>query len=443
MPSTTNAAGSTGGGLVIGWENVPGVLSTTDNAFGCFLAALSGADAPLVPPKSIRHRWKRDKNGTEFFGWTDAGLVVGPRRAAAWRVLDSQYFGLAQRRERVFVVASPLDGPDPAEILLEQEGLRRDSPPRREARQDVAGTLGGISPNGSWRFGADEAAANQLVAAPLTAALGRRNGQPDCGDTAGHLIAFGGNNTSGPIDVATALNASHTASGRQDFETETFVAHVAPALDASYGRLYGQDNQHANAGYGLFVAHTLRAKGHDGSEDGTGRGVPLVVTALRARPGAKGVDSDATDTLVPAVFGAMTGNGDAHGGFRHGDGLVPVSFRVAGDGAAYHEGDCVAPLTTGTDPSASVVALTCGNRGVSVDQACAGMAVPDQTGVRRLMPPECERLQGFPDGYTLVEVRGRPATDSPRYESLGNSQSAPVIAWIGERIERALARRNS
>ena len=58
--------------------------------------------------------------------------------------------------------------------------------------------------------------------------------------------------------------------------------------------------------------------------------------------------------------------------------------------------------------------------------------------VRRLTPLECERLQGFPDGWTAVEHRGKPASDSQRYKALGNSMAVPVIAWIGRRIERAL-----
>jgi DNA (cytosine-5)-methyltransferase 1 len=108
------------------WENVPGVLSTKDNAFGCFLGALVGADTALVPPRGYR--------------WTDAGVVAGPKRTAAWRILDAQWFGLAQRRERVFVVADSGDGRAP-EILFEREGLQRYFAPRREERQDVTGSL--------------------------------------------------------------------------------------------------------------------------------------------------------------------------------------------------------------------------------------------------------------------------------------------------------------
>ena len=56
--------------------------------------------------------------------------------------------------------------------------------------------------------------------------------------------------------------------------------------------------------------------------------------------------------------------------------------------------------------------------------------------VRRLTPQECERLQGFPDDYTLIPVRGKPAADGPRYKALGNSMAVPVMAWIGKRIQQ-------
>jgi hypothetical protein len=111
---------------IIFWENVPGVLNTSDNAFGCFIAGLTGEGVPLQPPGGR---------------WTDAGCVLGPRRAVAWRTLDAQYFGLAQRRRRVFVVASARNGFDPCAVLFEREGLRRDSPPSRKEGQGVAGTV--------------------------------------------------------------------------------------------------------------------------------------------------------------------------------------------------------------------------------------------------------------------------------------------------------------
>lgn len=112
---------------IIVWENVPGVLNTKDNAFGCFLGALAGEECELQPAGKK---------------WSNAGCVFGPKRAIAWRILDAQHFGVAQRRRRVFVVASARAGFDPAEVLFEREGLRRDTPPSREARKEAAGDAG-------------------------------------------------------------------------------------------------------------------------------------------------------------------------------------------------------------------------------------------------------------------------------------------------------------
>src|SRR3990167_6091548 len=108
------------------WENVPGVLSERKNAFGCFIAALSGADAPIRPPVD---------------GWKCAGVVAGPVYGLAWRVLDAQYFGVAQRRRRVFVIAHLGDWRVSAAILFEPEGLPGNPPPSREAGQGPSGTL--------------------------------------------------------------------------------------------------------------------------------------------------------------------------------------------------------------------------------------------------------------------------------------------------------------
>ncbi len=110
------------------WENVPGCRSTKDNFFGCFLGGLAGEDEPLQPPGKK---------------WTDAGCVFGPKRAIEWRTLDAQYFGVAQRRKRVFLVASARDGFNPASVLFEFDGARRDSPPSRQARQGAAAGVGG------------------------------------------------------------------------------------------------------------------------------------------------------------------------------------------------------------------------------------------------------------------------------------------------------------
>jgi DNA (cytosine-5)-methyltransferase 1 len=100
---------------IIIWENVRGVLSSRDNAFGCFLGELAGSACELKPTG------KR---------WPNAGYVSGPRRKVAWRLLDAQFFGVAQRRQRVWVVASARNDLNPAEILFEYasgEGRARPS----------------------------------------------------------------------------------------------------------------------------------------------------------------------------------------------------------------------------------------------------------------------------------------------------------------------------
>jgi DNA (cytosine-5)-methyltransferase 1 len=108
------------------WENVPGVLSSAEGRdFGCLLAGLVGEDAPLLPPRD---------------GWTDAGVVAGPTRVAAWRILDAQYFGVAQRRRRVFVLARGGAGgwAAPDALLPIGPRLSRNPPTRAEARQGAA-----------------------------------------------------------------------------------------------------------------------------------------------------------------------------------------------------------------------------------------------------------------------------------------------------------------
>ncbi|EAA9302417.1 Dam family site-specific DNA-(adenine-N6)-methyltransferase [Salmonella enterica] len=119
---------------IIVWENVPGVLSSKDNAFGCFIGALAGESCELQPAGGK---------------WPNAGCVYGPSRIVAWRVLDAQFFGVAQRRRRVFVVASARKGFDPAEVLFEFDSMRRDTPPRREPQTAVTTDTGSSAEGGS------------------------------------------------------------------------------------------------------------------------------------------------------------------------------------------------------------------------------------------------------------------------------------------------------
>lgn len=76
-----------------------------------------------------------------------------------------------------------------------------------------------------------------------------------------------------------------------------------------------------------------------------------------------------------------------------------------------------------------------GNKTGPLDTCGFTMGVQTATAVRRLMPVECERLQGFPDGYTAIIYRGKPAADGPRYKALGNSWAVNCARWLGRRIE--------
>ncbi|EKY3995399.1 phage N-6-adenine-methyltransferase [Enterobacter roggenkampii] len=215
---------------IIVWENVPGVLSSKDNAFGCFLAGLAGESSELQPAGGK---------------WTHAGCVSGPERVIAWRVLDAQFFGVAQRRRRVFVVASARKGFDPAAVLFELDSVRRDSAPRRETQKAVAA----LTARGVGTCGADD---NQAQA--------------------GHLIVFGGGNTAGHIDVATACTAHGI---RLDFDTETFAVHGTQDQDTNrelahtLGRNNGQENAIVTEPFTLAIRGRSEGSTVEVRNDGT------------------------------------------------------------------------------------------------------------------------------------------------------------------------------
>ncbi|OYV29960.1 MAG: DNA (cytosine-5-)-methyltransferase, partial [Acidocella sp. 20-61-6] len=247
----------------LAWENVPGVLSS---------------------------------NGGRDFGSILGGMVeLGYQ--FAYRVLDAQFFGVPQRRRRVFVVGYLGDWRRAAAVLFERESLRGDSPPSRETGEGITCEPSGIDGNVSskWAKG-----------------------------------------TGGPAG-----------------------------------------DEHYN-----LIAHTLRGDGFDASEDGTGRGTPIVPVAIQER----------------AICDNPNAGPDGKG-FRD-------------DGLAY-------TLEARTVPQA--IAFSCKDHGAGALSANPGMKQTTylRTGleVRRLTPRECERLQGFPDDWTDVPYRGKPAADGPRYKA--------------------------
>ncbi|WP_432648776.1 phage N-6-adenine-methyltransferase [Morganella morganii] len=133
---------------IIVWENVKGVLSSEDNAFGCFIAGLAGEDEPLEPGARPEHgksnqfwTWNK-KTSQHVASWPVAGCVIGPKRTVAWRVLNAKYLGVAQGRPRVFVIASAGEGFSPTEVLLEYQSMQGDCSESREARKSHTGKVG-------------------------------------------------------------------------------------------------------------------------------------------------------------------------------------------------------------------------------------------------------------------------------------------------------------
>lgn len=183
---------------IIIWENVRGVLSSKDNAFGCFLGELAGSGCELKPTG------KR---------WPNAGYVSGPRRKVAWRLLDSQFFGLAQRRQRVWVVSSARDDFDPAEVLFERASSTKSPRPSQTSRPQA-------SESGSGRFRddrvlptlmtkKDQDMAHIVSFAARTSDVRTSNDIAGCLDTDGHTHAV----LFDPAQITSATNRSNPQPG--------------------------------------------------------------------------------------------------------------------------------------------------------------------------------------------------------------------------------------
>ena len=305
---------------IILWENVPGVLSTHDNAFGHFLAGLAGESEALVAPRNK---------------WPNAGLVIGPIRSIAWRILDAQYFGLAQRRKRVFLVSSARDDIDIGQILFEFGSVQKHHRPIREIRKT-----------------------NTDIAQRST----------DGESSAGVTYSISGNGVhTGKLGKAPG------------YEKE-----LSPAIT---------ENHHPS------VAFKVRGKGTYTGENG-GR---IVNTNIFGGHGMI-VSEEKTFTIASTQDQYI-----AHD--------QTIWQKIGFD-----------PMRVQTDDIAPALTSHMGTGGGNVPMV----------DIRRLTPRECERLQGFPDDYTLIPFKGKMASDAPRYKALGNSWPVPVVQWIGKRIMEIL-----
>ena len=426
---------------VLVWENVPGVLSDKGNAFGCFLGALAGEDCELQPSG------KR---------WPDAGCVYGPKRTIAWRILDAQYFGLAQRRRRVFVIASARDGFDPTEVLFEREGMRRDTAPRRGEGQDVTGT----APFGpALQCGCGHVFGEEL------GPYGCMNCEGDEGPAVsmfGGIPAFGGHSLDGSVERSATLTAKDS---RLDMESETFfiqpAADVAGTLRSTDG---GADVDHGMAGH--LVAGTLQSSGKAaGSATQQDAEAGLLVVhgtqdpdVLRDQAHPLGRNHGQENAIL--AFSCKDHGADAgaiaptlramnHAG-SHANAGGQVAVCITGDITHTLKADGFDGSEDGTGRGQPIVAcreiaqtLT-SNYGKQVDNTDSALGpnvVSLTSSVRRLTPRECERLQGQPDDYTLIPWRGKPASecpDGPRYKAIGNSKAVTVVRWLGRRILKQL-----
>jgi DNA (cytosine-5)-methyltransferase 1 len=357
------------------WENVPGVFSSISHP--------SPDPCPPPPPMDLGCDGTEVETEDEYnseevhaFNCFLAGLSeLG--YGFAYRVLDAQYvrvdgFGRAvpQRRRRVFVVGYLGDWRRPAAVLFERACLRGDSAPSREAGKRPAPTLS-ARPSGGGGLGTDF----------------------DCD---GGLIPA-------HFDVAHSLRAQPNPSHRAD--SDNYV--------------------------GVSVSHALRGEGFDASEDGTGRGTPLIPVAgtvsAKWAKGTGGPAGDECQNLVAFDTTQITSTAN-YSRPQPGDPCHPLAAGAHAPAVAFSYKDLGADAVEGLSPTL---------RSLGGYEANGGghMAVAQGWAVRRLTPRECERLQGFPDDYTLVPWRGGLLPDGPRYKALGNSMAVNCMRWIGQRIE--------
>lgn len=380
----------------------------------CQSFSVAGRRAGLADPRGVlafeflalaqrlRPRWVVFENVPGLLSsgrGRDFGAFIGTLGqlgyGCSWRVLDAQYFGVPQRRRRVFVVGYLGDWRPALAVLFDPQSLSRHPSARRKAPTGVARGIE-IGPSGG-RF---TDLAPTLDARCKYGAIRNQLG----------LLAFGGNNTSGPIDIATACRAKG-GSGHGDFESETFVTGTLPA---DYGKQGGK------------------------------RGVPLVpVGAVPIlEPGSR-TGKSTTDPRAGIGIGEP---GDPMFTLQRGkQHAVAVALRGRdGGGTAELGGEVAHALRAGTGGadkahvmiSGTLAASGAGSARPAGNANETDLVIPRGMTVRRLTPRECERLQGFPDDYTLVPYRKKLAADGPRYRAIGNSMAVPVMRRIGGGIQQ-------
>lgn len=370
------------------WENVPGALTSEDGgAFGQLLSEM-------------------DELGYSL----------------AWRVLDAQFFGVAQRRRRLFLVGH-LGVESPAEVLFEPGCLSGNPQSSREKRKELARRAGRSAACAGFKYSA----------APRANTIGYAEEQANTLTADWHAPA-----------VLPLPNTALSQYGTEIAGCLTARGDSSPCADRGQNIVCMTGTQ-AHCHISDEIAGCLTA--HMGKDD-----APVVVGdgtlsgALAANPGMKQTTFVCTGGTYPineqiATRDKRLGRGTGLGIGTDGD---PAFTLLANHPHMAASGSGSDPIAMGNLNAHTAICrnvcptLKCGGDGAMVASETADKIMEaNPMIVRRLTPLECERLQGFPDGHTLIGWKGKPAEecpDGPRYKAIGNSMAVPVMRWIGRRI---------
>ena len=448
------------------WENVPGAFSSNNGEdFRAVLEELARVEQPNAviprPPRGGR--------------WSKAGAIAGNGWSLAWRQLDSQYFGVAQRRKRIALVLD-LGGQRAGEILFERTSLSRHPDPRIPAWKEVAGLTTNCSAgndrvvaeggqNAAYtlkiRSGCAGGGKGALVQTEKTGTLSTLQDQTlfqlireptycISGNTVdrktnqnGSGVRENGSFTVNTVDRHAVVYSIQEENPAQPVVLESNQVHatvtqtgICPTLPASMG---------LGGGYVPMITDHPADKPvvfENHAQDARYKEAPTCSPTVVARWGTGG-----ENTPLVVVPGQVTsygiGNGQAHAyASKEKSGTLDTMHDA--QAVAIEYSGCLNPWDTqarrvygedGTFPALPSRESAGGNQ----QAVLAGQRT--RWIVRRLTPTECERLQGYPDGWTDIgewtDTKGKkhkPA-DSPRYKALGNSIALPQWFWIAQKMK--------
>jgi DNA (cytosine-5)-methyltransferase 1 len=429
------------------WENVPGVLSTKDNAFGCFIGGLLGCDeAPQ----------------TESGKWDKAGFLSSETVRVGYRVLDAQYFGVAQRRRRVFLAAVPCELVErfgeracPSEILSLRESVLGNPPTRGAAWEGASrATAAGLTSSGRGverpgeSRGQDDVVIAGAVAPPIAGCSngGGPNGPGRTADDAESLVIWSASdqaNAERLVDQAGTLNCNMGQRGGW-IAGHPDPAYAISAGNQSKGGVFGSGRDSQDT----FVTCFHPTQDPISSTDGSTAVPAVAFTKAKRAQSATDDESWVPGDVAPTQNQFDQGDTRAttvvaftHSGYSNQPAWITGSrtdcISSAGHSDGSHQGIGVVAFRENQRAEVEYVdpphALASG--GGKPGQGYCGVQLGMQ--VRRLTPKECSFLQGFPADYLDITFRKKPAADGPKYRALGNSMAVPCMWWLGYRIHHA------